>query len=95
MPRTGAARTGRRPAASPAGVDEPTLDAGDGAGERPEVAGANVVPRDPEGARVESAAGPLEHVVHHPLKAHPLAVLRGVDAGDAVVVELAHLHPER
>ena len=73
------------------GVDEPALDARDGAGERAEVAGAKVVPGHAEGACVEGAPGPLEHVVHHPLEAHPLAVLGGVDAGDAVVVERAHL----
>ena len=82
------------PAAGPAsfgGIDEPALDARDGAREGPEVPGAKVVPGDAERTRVERPPRPLEHVVHHPLEAHPLAVLRGVDAGDAVLVQRAHL----
>ena len=97
-PGPGDPEDGRGPAAAPrpagrerGGIDEPALDAGDGAGERAEVAGAKLVPGHPEGARVEGAARAREHVVHHPLQAHPLAVLRGVDAGDAVLVQLAHL----
>ena len=56
-----------------------------------EVSASNVVPRHAKRGRVERAAGALEHVAHHPLETHPLAVLRGVDAGDAVLVERAHL----
>ena len=87
-----------RPAAMRMGVDVVAavvveaagLQRGDDPGQRRGLAGEQAVEVGGQVLRrVEVGAG--QHVVDHPLQAEPAAVVGGVDAGDAVGVQLRHL----